>query len=281
MNAITPFVFEDTLVRAIERQGQPWFVGSDVCKALDIRNHNDALKRLDEDEKGVGSTDTLGGQQTVVIVSEPGVFRLIFTSRKPEAERFKRWLAHDVLPALRRDGFYATKPAGQAGAMAVTAEAVPVITAKLQMVREARHLFGHERARALWQNIGLPLVRLPQHSATAEAHDCLALLLDAEFNETLSLRAAITEAMDGNEVTAQNLRNKGIVVGGEGFAVLNRHPHVQAIYQGSMWAHFQWAPALRRLDGALPQPAVRAGDCVSRATFVPDTWLDWRRHELN
>ena len=108
MTALIPFVFEEQLVRAVERHGVPWFVGKDVCHCLGLKNTNDALGGLDNDEKGVATTDPLapGGEQTVIVISEPGVYRLVFRSRKPEAERFKRWLAHEVLPKLRRDGAF-------------------------------------------------------------------------------------------------------------------------------------------------------------------------------
>lgn len=93
-------------VRTIIRDNEPWFVAADVCRALSISNHNDALKRLDEDEKGVASTDTLGGKQTMAIVNEPGLYVLVLGSRKPAAKAFKRWVTHEVLPALRKTGRY-------------------------------------------------------------------------------------------------------------------------------------------------------------------------------
>lgn len=109
------FSFEHQRVRAVFVAGVVWFVAVDVCKVLGIANPRDAVSRLDDDEKGVGNTDTLGGPQDTTIISEAGVYRLIFTSRKPEAERFKRWLAHDVLPMIRRYGYYAPhrKPMSQ------------------------------------------------------------------------------------------------------------------------------------------------------------------------
>jgi prophage antirepressor-like protein len=106
MTALIPFAYGDTLIRSVLRDGEPWFVATDVCKALDLENSRQSVSRLDDDEKGVTTVDTLGGRQEVAIVSEPGVYRLVFTSRKAEAERFKRWLAHDVLPQLRRRGAY-------------------------------------------------------------------------------------------------------------------------------------------------------------------------------
>jgi anti-repressor protein len=86
--------------------GEPWFVARDVCAALEIKNMSDALGKLDEDEKGVALTDTLGGTQRMSTVSEPGLYSLIMRSRKPEAHAFKRWVTHEVLPSIRKDGGY-------------------------------------------------------------------------------------------------------------------------------------------------------------------------------
>jgi anti-repressor protein len=86
--------------------GEPWFVARDVCAALEIKNMSDALGKLDEDEKGVALTDTLGGTQRMSTVSEPGLYALIMRSRKPEAHAFKRWVTHEVLPSIRKDGGY-------------------------------------------------------------------------------------------------------------------------------------------------------------------------------
>lgn len=107
MTAIQPFDFSGQQVRVVaDEHGAPWFVAADVCAVLDIANGRDALTRLAADEKGVGTTDTLGGTQQVATVNEAGLYRLIFTSRKAEAETFRRWVTHEVLPAIRRTGSY-------------------------------------------------------------------------------------------------------------------------------------------------------------------------------
>lgn len=85
-----------------------WFVAADVCRALEISNSRDAVARLDDDEKGVGSADTLGGKQGMQIINEPGLYTLVLGSRKPEAKTFKRWVTHEVLPAIRKTGSYKT-----------------------------------------------------------------------------------------------------------------------------------------------------------------------------
>lgn len=95
-------------VRTVTINGEPWFVASDVCKALGIANNRDAVARLDEDEKGVALTDTLGGVQNLTTVNEPGLYALVLSSRKPEAKAFKRWITHEVIPDIRQYGMYAT-----------------------------------------------------------------------------------------------------------------------------------------------------------------------------
>ena len=91
------------------RDGEPWFVAVDVCDALGIGNSRDATARLDSDEKGVVLTDTLGGQQKLGIVNEPGLYVLVLGSRKPQAKGFRRWIAHEVIPSIRKHGAYATE----------------------------------------------------------------------------------------------------------------------------------------------------------------------------
>lgn len=91
-------------VRVIEQNGAPWFVAADVCKALDIANPTDAIKRLDEDEKARLNLGLSGGDTNCV--NEPGLYSLVLGSRKPEAKSFKRWITHDVIPSIRKTGGY-------------------------------------------------------------------------------------------------------------------------------------------------------------------------------
>lgn len=108
-NTTLSFSFQDLPVRVIERNGEPWFVGKDVCNVLDIGNNRQAMTYLDDDEKGVIINDTLGGCQHMTIISESGLYSLVLRSRKPEAKVFKRWVTHEVLPAIRRTGKYAVQ----------------------------------------------------------------------------------------------------------------------------------------------------------------------------
>lgn len=92
-------------VRTVMINGEPWFAAADVCNALDIRNPSQAISRLDEDEKIITLISNEGNQRgnpNVAVVNEPGLYTLILGSRKPEAKAFKRWITHEVLPALRK-----------------------------------------------------------------------------------------------------------------------------------------------------------------------------------
>lgn len=94
-------------VRTTIRDGEPWFVAADVCRALDIGNPRMATARLDDDEKNtVISTDGNRGNPNMTIVSEPGLYALVLGSRKPEARAFKRWITHEVIPSIRKSGGY-------------------------------------------------------------------------------------------------------------------------------------------------------------------------------
>jgi len=92
--------------RTILRDGEPWFVLADVCRALEIGNAADAARRLDDDERGIDSIDTPSGVQRMTIISESGLFGLILSSRKQEAKRFKKWVTSEVLPTIRKTGGY-------------------------------------------------------------------------------------------------------------------------------------------------------------------------------
>lgn len=94
-------------IRTIVKGNEPWFVAADVCKALEISNPRMATDRLDTDEKNtVSLTDGNRGNPNMTIVNEPGLYTLVLGSRKPEAKLFKRWITHEVIPAIRKTGGY-------------------------------------------------------------------------------------------------------------------------------------------------------------------------------
>jgi prophage antirepressor-like protein len=111
------FVFNEVAVRTTMRNGEPWFVACDVCKILGLKNPTDACANLDEDEKhtldltksaldSIKGIEKTGPAQQLGIVSESGLYALIFRSRKPVAKKFRRWVTGEVLPAIRKSGGY-------------------------------------------------------------------------------------------------------------------------------------------------------------------------------
>jgi prophage antirepressor-like protein len=96
-------------LRTILKKGEPWWVLKDVCRVLNIANYRDAAARLDEDEKGVVITDTLGGKQKTLIISESGLYAVILQSRKPIARQFRKWITSEILPQLRKTGTYSVR----------------------------------------------------------------------------------------------------------------------------------------------------------------------------
>ena len=105
---LMPLDYEGREIRVVkDEQGDPWFVAADVCAVLQLPETHKAVARLDDDEKDRNSIPTPGGSQSMTVVSESGLYNLVLGSRKAEAKRFKRWVTHEVLPAIRKTGSYA------------------------------------------------------------------------------------------------------------------------------------------------------------------------------
>lgn len=102
------FEYEDkSEFRVIDRDGEPWFVLSEVCRELEIGNASDAARRLDADEKdNIDIIDAIGRERSTIIINESGLYSLILTSRKAAAKRFKKWVTSEVLPSIRKTGRY-------------------------------------------------------------------------------------------------------------------------------------------------------------------------------
>ncbi len=108
------FNYGSNAVRTIEQNGEVWFVAKDVCDVLEIVNARDAIKSLDDDEKmTVGNSDghsgQRGGAQFFNVINESGLYRLAFRSNKSMAKDFTRWVAHTVLPEIRKTGSYSAR----------------------------------------------------------------------------------------------------------------------------------------------------------------------------
>jgi prophage antirepressor-like protein len=273
MTAIQPFAFEEHVVRVIERDEAPWFVGRDVCRALGIGNESQALGRLDDDEKGVCNVYPLsddyargGGAQDAIVINEPGVYQLIFTSRKPEAKRFKRWLAHEVLPALRKHGAYAMPETSDAAADLAEPPEHPAsrkvllveeMNAKARLLCEARHIYGREAAAKLWTKFHLPRIEDRAPASLADSPEdlpesALKHLLNFTAGSALRVRDILRSAML-DRIAAKRAEGLGLRVGPQTFpndlVVADSHDFLDKVFAETQW-RANWNMALARLPGA-------------------------------
>ena len=147
------FSFNSLDVRVVDRDGEPWFVAADVCAALSVGNPSDVMRRLDEDEKGVVSIDTLGGRQDVSVVNESGLYAVVMTSRKPEAKKFKKWVTSEVLPAIRKTGSYGVPalPTDPMAILKLTFEALEQSNKRIEAVETQIKEFSENIRLHQWQ----------------------------------------------------------------------------------------------------------------------------------
>lgn len=108
---IQRFDFKGAALRALtNKAGEPWFVLKDCMIILDLGNPTETVKMFDDDEFSTTEViDSIGRRQQAYIISEPGLYRLVMRSRKPEAKEFQRWVTHEVLPSIRKHGAYMTQ----------------------------------------------------------------------------------------------------------------------------------------------------------------------------
>lgn len=137
-------LYQENPIRIIERNGEPWFVAKDVCKVLELDMASGA-RGLDPDEKGLHIMQTRGGEQKIQIVSEAGLYSIILRSRKPEAKAFKRWITHEILPSIRRNGAYVHEAAKYEDVLRAVLEAQDrhvgqVIQQNVELKAEVRYL---------------------------------------------------------------------------------------------------------------------------------------------
>ena len=142
------FEYEGSKVRTVVIDGEPWFVAVDVCRVLEHTNTSVAVSRLDDDEKGVSTLYTPGGTQGASVVSEAGLYSLILTSRKPEAKAFKRWITHEVIPAIRKTGSYVQPAASIEDLIIMQAQSVKELKARVAEIEE-RTITAHHRIDSL------------------------------------------------------------------------------------------------------------------------------------
>lgn len=146
-------------IRAVEMDGEPWFVGKDMATALGYSNPRDALAKHvdDEDKNTVAFCDGTPGNPNLTIINESGVYSLIFSSRLEKAKEFKRWVTSVVLPSLRKHGAYIAPGAAPQGVEAAALQAVlqpfaaamETLTAAVQALNQRVEAQGRGELKAL------------------------------------------------------------------------------------------------------------------------------------
>lgn len=174
MNQLQVFNYGQKEIRTIVVDGETEWIAKDLCEVLDLGNVSQALARLDEDEKGVTSNDTLGGPQEMLTVNESGLYSLILGSKKPEAKPFKRWITHEVLPTIRKTGAYITD-AAQPEMLRAKADEMD----RMQIINEAARIImpvmeeagvkPHYKALLLTKIYGKAGIELPMPQMAVEA----------------------------------------------------------------------------------------------------------------
>ena len=264
MNAVQNFDFEGHLVRVVLVEGEPWFVAVDICRSLTIKNSRDATAKLDDDEVGVGLTDTKEGKRHVQIVSEGGMFALILSSRKAFTpgtvqHRFRKWVTGELLPTLRKTGRYVlpgAEGAEHAAPAAPVADVDAPLEARVGAVRAAERLYGRANARHVWRALGLPAVPEPVAAPDSDPEACLAHLLNHDTGNGL-----VADLVANRDDAA--LLAIGIRIEGDGIWIANAHRAMRGIMQEfpRFWRLLLELPgaraAIMKFDG-----------WTSRATFV-------------
>ncbi|KZL26275.1 Bro-N domain-containing protein [Pseudovibrio sp. Ad37] len=279
MSALTIFDFEEHPVRTLSVDGLFWFIAKDVCTVLDIKNSRDAVAKLDRDEQGVVSTDTLGGQQKVTAVNESGLYSLIFSSRKSSAKKFKKWVTAEVLPALRQSGTYSMGPTPQKqqGPDAKQVLLVNEMNARANLLKEARYIYGREAAMQLWDRLGLPDIAgegVNQVAGTAadDPDGCLTHLINFTCGKNLSVRIALAFAL-ADDVGARRMEQLGLKLRPhaypDGVAIAYDHDYLWEVFRLTQW-HGNWKLALQKLAGAQQsQNAITIDGKQRRAVILP------------
>lgn len=127
-------------VRTLTLNDEPWFVGKDVAEALGYAEPRSAVsKKVDDADRGVAEMETPSGKQNMTIINESGLYALIFGSKLESAQKFKRWVTSEVLPALRKTGQYQVKELSGSELMAkALIEAQNVLAAKDKVIEEMK-----------------------------------------------------------------------------------------------------------------------------------------------
>lgn len=224
MKDIIPFSFENHDIQLIDQDGEYWFVANDICRALGISNTPQAIDRLDDDEKNtISINDSIPGNPLRTIINEPGVYRLIFTSRVDAAKRFKRWLAHEVLPSIRKTGGYQL-PDGPSDPYP------PELPLPGQRFAQERERLGYATRKDLAKATGLKtsvIAQFEELNCQTKRLQFLQILMDAGFDVRYwqSGRRSIWSPVTPQEsAVLLTLREKGVTAKSSSPIILQPRP---------------------------------------------------------
>jgi prophage antirepressor-like protein len=188
------FEFNSTPIQVVGSPETPLFVAKDVCTALGYVEENKALRKLDDDEKLPGKIYRSGQHRTVMCVNEAGLYTLMLRSTKPEAKAFKRWVTHEVLPAIRKTGGYGA------------AQQVPA--SKQIPQPEPQNGYLVEKVALLEEIVQLQKQVLAQKEKPLKVKKTIRPVTDAERELILDLR---TQGVTYNEIARRSGRARSVV----------------------------------------------------------------------
>lgn len=192
MNELQIFNYNGNEVRTIQKDGEPWWVLKDVCSILDIENHKDLPKRLEEDE--VGRFDLPHPQSKektleMLCINESGLYNVILRSDKPEAKPFRKWVTSEVLPSIRKTGAYSL-PKTTAGQIQLLAQGHMELEQKIDSVNDDLQDFKRT----------MPLLAIDCHHIVDAKNRKVVFLLggkDGNAYKNKSLRGKVYRDLEG------------------------------------------------------------------------------------
>ncbi|MUO96642.1 hypothetical protein GOZ78_03665 [Agrobacterium vitis] len=278
MSALQHFNFEGKPFRIIFKDEIPWFVAKDICAIIGLKNHNDAIEPLDDDEKDwVVLNDALGRPRNTRVINESGYSILVLRSRQAMIpgtvfHRFRKMVTNEILPQIRRTGSFSGQPLAPTSPQPNTPAPVDEITRKLAVIQEARMTKGPAYAARLWDTMGMPTppAQLPAPVYDEQAISCLRHMLRADF-QGVKLGQIIRSAFQGERLAVNVLKELRIELKDDGFIVPNIFPPFNALFAGTRWERpFEH---LRKLPNAKPH-LPWGGRHAKDFTFIPSTYLD-------
>nr|DAP10499.1 MAG TPA: repressor domain protein [Caudoviricetes sp.] len=167
-NSVQSFNFNQKQIQVINKDGEAWFVASEIAAMFGYRDAANLTRILDDDEKGTHNVSTLGGKQDVSVINESGFYHAAFKSRKAEVKPFRKWVTSEVLPAIRKTGGYQVGQKTTADDRTGLRQAVAALVGRKGINYSSAYSMIHQRF-----NVGaiedLPAEKLPEAVAYVHA----------------------------------------------------------------------------------------------------------------